>query len=248
MFILNGFFVLSLHQNGWLSLLHTTNSLTAFENKYVFFLYFQSVLFITTLTVFWKSVIGCFSIKRKLVPTFKSESYIRENKFYLRELRIYKELTCVLERFQKSKVCLFLLCSCLILRLGERCCYYVSNLFYWSKADFCILCRKSVVLSRHRALTEGQSQRIMGAPRGTQGRERQMFRPADQDRLCAWPVLASYGTFVLLRLRVPERSEQRGALAAVCTPTIKSASEKHQSDTPLGGGRRNCAEWLKTVN
>ena len=25
-----------------------------------------------------------------------------------------------------------------------------------------------------------------------------------------------------------KRSEQRGALAAVCTPTIKSASEKHQ--------------------
>ena len=29
-----------------------------------------------------------------------------------------------------------------------------------------------------------------------------------------------------------KRTGQRGALAAVCTPTIKSASEKHQRDTP----------------
>ena len=49
----------------------------------------------------------------------------------------------------------------------------------------------------------------------------------------------------MLRLWYLKRSEQRDALAAVCTLTIKSAGEKHQSDTPLGGGRRNCAEWLK---
>jgi len=42
---------------------------------------------------------------------FKSESYNGENKFYNRELRIYRELACVLERFYKSKVCFFLVGS-----------------------------------------------------------------------------------------------------------------------------------------
>ena len=32
---------------------------------------------------------------------------------------------------------------------------------------------------------------------------------------------------------IEKRSEQRGALAAVCTPTIKSASEKHKKKTAL---------------
>jgi len=51
----------------------------------------------------------------------------------------------------------------------------------------------------------------------------------------------------MLRLWVPERIEQRGALAAVCTPTIKSASEKHQSDWKLYD---NLNDWncvVKTV-
>jgi len=40
-----------------------------------------------------------------------------------------------------------------------------------------------------------------------------------------------------------KRSGQRGALAAVCTPTIKSASEKHQSGTPPYRNTVNgCAE------
>ena len=63
--------------------LHLTNSLTAFENKSVHF-YFQSVHFITALTVFQKSVISWFSIKCKLVSEFNNRSYICKNKFYSR--------------------------------------------------------------------------------------------------------------------------------------------------------------------
>jgi len=40
-----------------------------------------------------------------------------------------------------------------------------------------------------------------------------------------------------------KRSEQRGALAAVCTPTIKSASEKHKKgDTPVSNIVTRCSE------
>jgi len=54
-----------------------------------------------------------------------------------------------------------------------------------------------------------------------------MFRPVDLGRLCAQLHLSARDTFLLATSGFLQK-RTKGALAAVCTPTLKSASKKHQ--------------------
>ena len=57
---------------------------------------------------------------------------------------------------------------------------------------------------------------------------RQMFRPVDLGRLRAQPQPSARDSFPLDTCGFLQRKGQKGALVAVCTPTLKSASMKHQ--------------------
>ena len=50
--------------------------------------------------------------------------------------------------------------------------------------------------------------------------------------LCARPCPSARDTFLLVICEHLQRSGQMGALAAVCTPTLKSANKEHQNSTP----------------
>ena len=51
-------------------------------------------------------------------------------------------------------------------------------------------------------------------------------------RLCAQTCPSARGTLLLAICEYQQRSGQMGSLAAVCTPTLKSASKKYQNSTP----------------
>jgi len=68
-------------------------------------------------------------------------------------------------------------------------------------------------------------------------------------RLCARPCPKARDTFLLVICEHLQRSKQMGVLAAVCTPTLKSANGEHQNSAPpyrstvkghSEGGKGNC--------
>ena len=59
-----------------------------------------------------------------------------------------------------------------------------------------------------------------------------VFRPVDLWRLCARPQPSARDSFPLVTCGFLQKRGQRGALAAVCTPTLKSAGKKHQNCAP----------------
>ena len=71
-----------------------------------------------------------------------------------------------------------------------------------------------------------------------------LFRPVDLGSLCAQPHPSARDSFPLVTCGFLQR-RKKGALAAVCTPTLKSASKKHQNSTPPY--RSNVNGTLKVV-
>ena len=76
-----------------------------------------------------------------------------------------------------------------------------------------------------------------------------MFRSVDLGRVRARPCPSARDTFLLALPADSCKEGQKGALAAVCTPTLKSASKKHQKlctsvsehrEWHSEGGKRNC--------